>query len=291
MEMGLSLGELKKGGFLAQAQKNYYIMRLRSINGDLTSEQLRKIADIADIYGQGEVHLTTRQGVEIPWISPESYNLIQDELKAYGLLTGTCGPRIRTFVVCPGATVCRMGIMDTKATGTILSEALFGQEVPMKTKGAISGCPNSCAKPQENDFGFMGQIETELNHDLCTGCGLCIETCPGKALTLLGNKPVIDKSKCKNEGNCLRSCPVEAWEEKRKGYAMYIGGKIGREPQLGLKIATFIDSGEVELWAIRLIEVYKRLAETNERIGNVVTRLGIEKFKEELKKEGLSIDE
>lgn len=59
---------LKKGGFMRQKQKNNFSLRLACVGGTLTAENLRKIAEVAEKFGDGYVHLTSRQGVEIPFI-------------------------------------------------------------------------------------------------------------------------------------------------------------------------------------------------------------------------------
>ena len=67
-------GTLKKGGFMRQKQKNNFSLRLAVVGGYLTAENLTKIAEVAEKYGDGHVHLTSRQGVEIPFINTSEEN-------------------------------------------------------------------------------------------------------------------------------------------------------------------------------------------------------------------------
>ena len=53
---------------MRQKQKNNFSLRLACVGGTLTAENLKKIAEVAEKYGDGYVHLTSRQGVEIPFI-------------------------------------------------------------------------------------------------------------------------------------------------------------------------------------------------------------------------------
>ncbi len=66
--MGVNYKELKQGGFMRQRQPNYFSMRLKSVGGHFTSEQLCTIQRAAEIFGKSYIHLTSRQGIEIPFI-------------------------------------------------------------------------------------------------------------------------------------------------------------------------------------------------------------------------------
>ena len=71
--------ELKKGGMMRQAEAGLFSVRLHVVGGRLATPQLRAIREAADRFGRGEVHLTSRQGVEIPVEIP---NVHQDSLSA-----------------------------------------------------------------------------------------------------------------------------------------------------------------------------------------------------------------
>ena len=71
---------LKKGGFMRQKQKGYFSLRIQVVGGNLTSENIRAVADVADKYGKGYVHMTSRQGVEIPFINFDNIEEVRAEL-------------------------------------------------------------------------------------------------------------------------------------------------------------------------------------------------------------------
>ncbi len=54
---------LKKGGYMRQKQKGYGSLRLAVIGGNLTAENIKKVAEVAEKYGRGYVHMTSRQGL------------------------------------------------------------------------------------------------------------------------------------------------------------------------------------------------------------------------------------
>ena len=66
--------ELKKGGFMRQKQANYFSMRLKSVGGHFTASQLVTVQEVAEKYGKGYIHLTSRQGIEIPFIHLDNVN-------------------------------------------------------------------------------------------------------------------------------------------------------------------------------------------------------------------------
>lgn len=61
--MAVDYKTLKKGGFMRQKQKNNFSLRLRVVGGTVTAQQLAKIAEVSEKFGEGYVHLTSRQGV------------------------------------------------------------------------------------------------------------------------------------------------------------------------------------------------------------------------------------
>ncbi len=276
--------EYRKNGFIEQRQKGYYALRIRTQAGNMTTGQLRKVTELADKYAKGQVHFTTRQSVEIPWVREKDYATIRRELKDAHLLSAVCGSRMRTIVACPGASVCRYGLVDTVSLAKKLDEIFVGRELPSKTKMGISGCANSCGKPQENDIGLQGVIQPILTEG-CIGCGVCSMLCKAEAVKLENDEPVFTREKCIGCGRCMNICPERAIEAKHCGYNLYIGGKIGRFPQLGVKVVEGIDENEVVSYLEAVLQAYQKLAEKGERIAEVINRRGLESFKNEIANE------
>ncbi|MDR3200961.1 MAG: coenzyme F420 hydrogenase, partial [Spirochaetales bacterium] len=142
-------GALKKGGFMRQIQKDKFSMRLGVVGGQLTADQLEKITEIARRYGKGYIHLTSRQGVEIPFISLADIEAVKAELAAGGVSAGVCGPRVRTVTACQGAGVCPSAAIETTDLAGELAARYFGRELPHKFKIGITGCKNNCLKAEE----------------------------------------------------------------------------------------------------------------------------------------------
>ena len=111
--MAVDYATLKKGGFMRQKQKNNFSLRLRVVGGNLTAKQLATIAEVSDKYGEGYVHLTSRQSVEIPFIKLDDIDEVKAALAKGDTEPGVCGPRVRTITACQGAAVCPSGCIDT----------------------------------------------------------------------------------------------------------------------------------------------------------------------------------
>ncbi len=287
----LDLNELKKGGILKQRQKDYFILRTRIPGGYLKADILEKFMQIAKKYGRGYVHLSTRQCIEVAWIHIRDLEKLRKELKKVGILKGACGPRSRNVVACPGSSVCRFGFTDTQELAKKFDKRFFGKDVPKKFKIGLSGCPNSCAKPQENDIGFMAIAEPECNLDICTSCTLCSKVCEQvcaranrePAIIMDENKkPVYRKELCFFEGDCVRVCPVNAWTIKQLGYTVFLGGKVGRFPMLGYKIAEFASEEDIFKITEKAINCYNNIAEKGQRLGEAINKVGIEKVKKQI---------
>jgi len=64
-KVGIETRDLKSTGFLKQVQPNLYSVRLRIPAGDLTASQSTGIAAASERFGTGDIHITTRQSIEI----------------------------------------------------------------------------------------------------------------------------------------------------------------------------------------------------------------------------------
>ena len=241
---------LKNGGFMRQIQKDRFSLRLKVVGGNLTADQLMVIAEASKKYGDGHVHLTSRQGVEIPFVSLSDVDAVKSELMEGGVPTGVSGPRVRTVTACQGSEVCPSGCIDTYALALEISERYFGRELPHKFKFGITGCMNNCLKAEENDLGIKGGYLAEWDADACTLCGVCVKACREGAISSAGGRICMDAEKCNNCGRCVKSCPFGAWKGQR-GYIISFGGTFGN----------LIAKGETTLPIIRDKETLLRVAD------------------------------
>ena len=273
---------LKKGGFMRQKQKNNFSLRLACVGGTLTAENLKKIAEVAEKYGDGYVHLTSRQGVEIPFIKLDDIDDVKDDLAKGGCKPGVCGPRVRTVTACQGNAVCPSGNINSYDIAVKLNERYFGRELPHKFKFGVTGCQNNCLKAEENDVGIKGGMTVECNHDDCIQCGVCVKACREGALRMEDGKIVIDREKCNNCARCVKSCPTDAWVGE-PGYIVSFGGLFGNKIYKGEQIVPIIRDKET-LFRVTdaAISFFEKHANAGERFRLTLERIGKEEFKKEV---------
>lgn len=163
------------------------------MGGNLTAENIKTVAEVAEKYGHGYVHMTSRQGVEIPFIAFEDIEKVRAELAKGGVKPGVCGPRVRTVTACQGSEICPSGCIDTYGLAQELDERYFGRELPHKFKFGVTGCQNNCLKSEENDFGVKGGMIVSYVEDACISCGVCVKACREGALSMDNGKVLIEE--------------------------------------------------------------------------------------------------
>ena len=275
---------LKNGGFMRQKQKDNFSLRLKVVGGNLTAEQLVTIANVSKKYGDGHVHLTSRQGVEIPFMKLGDIDTVKSELSGGGVSTGVCGPRVRTVTACQGSQICPSGCIDTYALAVEISERYFGKELPHKFKFGVPGCQNNCLTAEENDLGIKGGYSIRWEKAPCTLCGVCVKACRTNALSVSADRVVLDEKKCNNCGRCVKSCPTDAWKGE-SGYILSFGGTFGNMIARGNEIFPILKDKET-LFRIAdaALDFFAEHAKPGERFRAAIDRTGWDTFKAAMEK-------
>ncbi len=141
----------------------------------------------------------------------------------------------------------------------------------------------------------------DLGLDKGAAVGLCIRsirTCPGFTCRVCKQDAVsmglkLDEKyhayelpgKCKMAVSGCKICCSESWVRDigligdKDGWNLIIGGNVGTLPRIGKQLISGLDD-ESALTAIeKVIACYQENAKTNERLGKVIERIGIEPFK------------
>jgi dissimilatory sulfite reductase (desulfoviridin) alpha/beta subunit len=267
--------ELKKSGYIFQRDAEYFTVRLRIPGGTLSSDQIAVIGEIARKYGRGTVHLTIRQGVEIPWVSFVKLGEVTKALDKVGTPPGSCGPRVRNITACVGLPTCNHANIDSQALVKRLDERFFDVVLPTKLKIAVAGCPNSCSDPWINDIGIIGRIKPGVVPEKCKGCGACVRVCRESAVDITNGMPRIAPAKCLYCGECTRACMTGAITVEKEGYSILIGGNTGRHPRFAYRLVDFADEETLFRVIENCIRLLKEEGKRGERFSRLIERLGL----------------
>lgn len=276
--------ELKKGGFMRQIQNEKFSLRLRVVGGQMKAQQVQKVSEIAQKYGQGYIHMTSRQGIEIPFIDFKDINVVKTELEQVGLEPGACGPRVRTVTACQGNTICGSGLIETSELAKELDSKYFGKELPHKFKIGITGCRNNCLKAEENDLGIKGGLKPNWDANTCTFCGICEAVCPAKAIAVDKKQKSLNISyeQCVYCGKCVKSCPTDAWSGEN-GYIVSFGGTFGNSLVFGQHIIPLVTDKKDLFKVVDIaIEFFKEYGKSGERFRFTIDRIGKEVLQKRL---------
>ncbi len=281
--MAVDYATLKKGGFMRQKQKNNFSLRLAVVGGTLTAENLKKIAEVAEEFGDGHVHLTSRQGVEIPFIKLSDVDAVKASLAEGGCKPGVCGPRVRTVTACQGNQICPSGNIDSYDIAVKLDNRYFGRELPHKFKFGVTGCRNNCLKTEENDVGIKGALEVKWRSEDCINCGLCAKVCREKAITIEDGEVKVDQELCNYCGRCVKSCPTDAWDAQ-EAFIVSFGGLFGNTINRGTEYLPLIKDEET-LFRVTdaAIQFFADYANPGERFKFTIDRIGADVLIERLK--------
>lgn len=271
-------------GFTPQRQEGFFSLRVKTVGGRLTGIQLEVLSKLAETYGRDEIHLTSAQDLEIPFIRLEALEAVRRDLAAGGLSPANTGPGLRTITACLGADVCRRGLVSTQWLAAFLDENLDGRDLPNRFKIGLSGCHNNCLKADENDIGLQGGLfPLWSTPDRCTFCGLCQKVCPVEAITVGDGELAFDSVKCLQCGRCYNKCPEKCWNG-RGGWHLTFGGLSGKEAQAGRRLG-WLKTDEKDILALmnKTLEYYRQNGRRDERLGRTIQRRGWEDFEKFMK--------
>jgi ferredoxin-nitrite reductase len=144
-------------GVTRQQQTGLVAVGLCIPTGRVHPEHLDELGRLADIYGNGEIRLTTGQNAIIPNVAADTVGglLAEPLLKQF---SPRPSPFLRGLVACVGTDYCNLALIETKSRAIELSEALHEKlgatGNPLKIHW--SGCPAGCGNHQAADIGLRG---------------------------------------------------------------------------------------------------------------------------------------
>lgn len=147
--------------FLPQRQPGLVRIRFAIPAGDLAASTAEALAALAESYGRGQIRITPRHEIEIPFVREADADTVASRLKGLGLRAEGVFAR-PNVVACPGADQCTSAFVNTKpvchALEAFLLEASGSGPLPPGLRVAVSGCPNECSHASINHVGFVGAV-------------------------------------------------------------------------------------------------------------------------------------
>lgn len=298
--MSCNTKKLKKNAFRITKERNVTALRVRVPGGHMEAKHFAVLQEIAEKYGNGTVHLTTRQGFELPGIPfdkvDEVNQMIAPVIEGLELSLGVDGfedgkgypaAGTRNVSACIGNRVCKFANNDTTRLAQRIERAIFPNDYHVKI--ALTGCPNDCIKAHMQDFGIIGQVMPEYDVHRCISCGACVKNCKKRvtgALEFENYKVVRDHQRCIGCGECILKCPTGAWNRSKQLYRVVIMGRTGkRNPRLA---RTFLDWVTEDVVVQVIVNTYPYIDRyidrslPKEHVGYIVDRTGYQVFKNEV---------
>lgn len=294
--MDINTKKVKKNAFRITKVRGFTAARVRVPGGDLKAEHLACVQAIAQKYGNGTVHITTRQGFEIPGIRyedmPKVNEMLQVVIDGLGIRQaernkGYDSSGTRNIAACIGNKVCPYGTVETTGIAKRIDNIVFPHDLHFKI--AITGCPNDCIKARMHDFGIIGMTMPMYEQARCVACGACEKMCKRKttnALEMINYKITRQHEKCIGCGECVLNCPTSAWtRSKEKYFRLALMGRTGKKnPRLAEDFLIWADIDSI----VKIIQnTYKYVAEYidltspggKEHIGYIIDRTGFMEYK------------
>ena len=153
-------------GIYGQRQSGVQMIRIKLPFGKVTTKQLRRIAEISDEYASSNLHATTRQDIQIHFVSldrtPELWTkLEQDDIT----LREACGNTVRNITASPTAGIDPKELFDVSPyafeTFNYFLRNPVCQEMGRKFKIAFSSSEDDTAFAFIHDLGFIPKIKNE----------------------------------------------------------------------------------------------------------------------------------
>jgi sulfite reductase (NADPH) hemoprotein beta-component len=161
LPLDVELREWRRTNVRPQKQRGYVIATATVPLGDLTSEQLRALAEVAEALGDGSARVSPEQNLLFRWIPDSAVDDLYRSLAAVGL-GASHASTVADVTSCPGAESCRLAVTQSRGLARFLEEHLRSRpeliDAAEDLKIKVSGCPNGCGQHHIAGIGFQGSI-------------------------------------------------------------------------------------------------------------------------------------
>ncbi|MCP4978403.1 MAG: HEPN domain-containing protein [Maribacter sp.] len=149
----------KSTNLVPQKQEGYVAIGIKVLLGDFYTENARLLADLVEKYAAGEIRLSLRQNILIPYVKEELIPFFYVELEKLGFAHAGYNKAL-DITACPGTDTCNLGIASSTGIAREL-ERVIKAEYPHYINNPdvvikISGCMNACGQHNMANIGFQG---------------------------------------------------------------------------------------------------------------------------------------
>ena len=126
--------------------------------GDASAQQMRRLADLAELYSHDELRISHEQNVVLPHVALDDVPALYDALLDEGLATANIG-LVSDIIACPGMDYCALATARSIPVAQAIAERFDALKLeheigPVKLK--ISGCINACGHHHVGHIGILG---------------------------------------------------------------------------------------------------------------------------------------
>jgi sulfite reductase (ferredoxin) len=149
----------KSTNLVPQKQEGYVAIGIKVLLGDFYTDKARELAKLVQDFAAGELRLTLRQNILIPFVKTELVPFFYQELKKLGFEDAGYNKAL-DITACPGTDTCNLGIASSTGIADEL-ERVIKAEYPQYISNPdvvikISGCMNACGQHTMAHIGFQG---------------------------------------------------------------------------------------------------------------------------------------
>ncbi len=170
-------------GIYPQKQKGFNYVGVAMPVGQITPKQMLRVAEIADLYGAGEIRLTVWQNFIIPHVPDAYVETVKKALRKIGFDTQQSLLR-GGIIACTGNSYCKFAQANTKGEALELADYLEKRiilDAPINIH--LTGCPNSCAQHYMGDIGLLGtKVRGEDGYHVFVGGGFGANQAVGRQI-------------------------------------------------------------------------------------------------------------
>lgn len=153
-------------GVYGQRQPGVQMVRIKLPYGRISLQQLYRVSDVSDEYATGNLHITTRQDIQLHYVSLERTPELWAELERDDItLREACGNTVRNITASPTAGIDPKEAFDVSPYAHGLFEYFLRnpicQEMGRKFKIAFSASEADTAFTFMHDIGFIPKIRIE----------------------------------------------------------------------------------------------------------------------------------